>query len=269
MSDLHSAARGFVTAAATYGRGRPDYPDELRRWLAEDLGLAAGRVAVDLGAGTGKFTPLLTRTGATVIAVEPVDAMRAKLAEAQPEVRALAGTAQAMPLAAASADAVVCAQAFHWFDSRESLAEIHRVLKPGGRLGLVWNVRDESVDWVAELTRIIAPYEGDAPRFHTGRWRAAFDGPDGGRYFSAPTMTAWTHHHTGSADDVIVNRILSVSFIAALPAADRARVEARVRELIAAHPALRGRPAVSFPSRTDAYLARRIDAQRSPARAEK
>jgi ubiquinone/menaquinone biosynthesis C-methylase UbiE len=129
---------------------------------------------MDLGAGTGKFTPLLVATGASVVAVEPVDAMRAQLLSNLPTVTALAASAQALPLADASVDAVLCAQAFHWFATPAALREIGRVLKVGGKLGLVWNVRDESVDWVAAITRIIAPYEGDTPRFHTGEWRRLF-----------------------------------------------------------------------------------------------
>src|SRR4029077_945210 len=93
-----------------------------------------------------------------------------------PGVHAMAGTAQAMNLPDSATDAVVCAQAFHWFATESDLAEIHRVLKPGGKLGLVWNVRDESVDWVATITRIITPYEGHAPRYYKGEWRRAFSG---------------------------------------------------------------------------------------------
>jgi SAM-dependent methyltransferase len=255
MNDMHAATQGFAEAASIYARGRPDYPAQLGPWLQQALQLGPDRTVVDLGAGTGKFTPRLIQTGATVIAVEPVDAMRAQLAKALPGVTALAGTAQAMPLPSASIDAVVCAQAFHWFASREALTEIHRVLKPGGWLGLVWNVRDESVDWVARLTDIMTPYEGDAPRFHTGQWREPFDG----KLFSAPELTALPHQHRGMPDEVIVDRVMCVSFIAALPAADRAQVERRLREVIATHPALRGRADVAFPYRTEAYRCRRVD----------
>ncbi len=255
MNDMHAATQGFAEAASTYARGRPDYPAQLGPWLQQALQLGPDRTVVDLGAGTGKFTPRLIQTGATVIAVEPVDAMRAQLSKALPGVRALAGTAQAMPLPSASVDAVVCAQAFHWFATREALTEIHRVLKPGGWLGLVWNVRDESVDWVARLTDIMTPYEGDAPRFHTGQWREPFDG----KLFSAPELTALPHQHHGTPDEVIVDRVMCVSFIAALPASDRAQVERQLRELIATHPALRDRAELLYPYRTEAYRCRRID----------
>ena len=255
MTEVHQAAReGFSTDAQTYARGRPEYPAEMLPWLADALGVTASAVAVDLGAGTGKFTKLLVQSGAEVIAVEPIDAMRGQLARSLPEVRALAGSAEAIPLDTASVDALVCAQAFHWFATDAALAEIHRVLKPGGRLGLVWNVRDESVDWVAAITDIVTPYEGDAPRFHKGEWRKPFSG----RYFSALERTSFEHRHVGSAQEVILDRFLSVSFIAALPAQEKATVADQLSALIASHPALRGRETIAFPYRTEAYRCTRL-----------
>jgi len=107
-----------------------------------------------------------------------------------------------------------------WFATEAVLAEIRRVLKPRGMLGLIWNVRDESVAWVAELTAIMAPYEGDVPRYHTQEWRRVF--PDSG--FGPLIERSFRHDHVGAPDDVIINRILSVSFIAALSLQDRQRV---------------------------------------------
>lgn len=257
MTDIHDAAlRGFSSAAQTYVRGRPDYPDSLLPWLRQVLGVEAGSDTVDLGAGTGKFTALLERTGAHVSAVEPVDAMRAQLARALPGVQALAGSAQAIPLPGAFADTVICAQAFHWFATPQALAEIHRVLRPGGRLGLIWNVRDESVDWVAGITRIVTPYEGDAPRFHKGDWKRPFDE---GRLFTPPQLSSLPHQHVGTPQEVIVDRVLSVSFIAALADAERDRVRAQLQALIDGHPALRGQERVAFPYRTEAYLSQRLE----------
>lgn len=256
MKDVHAAAaQGFSTEAASYARGRPEYPPELMPWLATTLGVSVGTRVVDLGAGTGKFTKLLTKTNAEVAAVEPVDAMRAQLAKALPNVNALAGSAEAMPLADAWADAVVCAQAFHWFATRAALAEIHRVLKPGGRLGLVWNVRDESVDWVAAITEIITPYEGDAPRFYKGDWRKPFVEQ---QWFTAPELTSFNYQHVGSADEVILDRFLSVSFIAALPPEGKAKVAAELKTLIATHSALRDKAQIAFPYQTQAYVCRRL-----------
>ena len=259
MTELHAAAqKGFSTEAQAYVRGRPEYPVELLGWLAGELGITAGKRVVDLGAGTGKFTKLLARTGADTTAVEPVDAMRAQLTQSLPAVRALAGRADAMPVETASADVVVCAQAFHWFATEAALAEIHRVLRPGGKLGLVWNVRDESVDWVKAITDILTPYEGDAPRFYKGDWRKPFSG----RTFSALEQTVFAYQHVGSAQEVILDRFLSVSFIAALPSHEKAKVADRLRALIASHPALRGQDRIVFPYRTQAYCCTRLVCRR-------
>ncbi|MBI6911442.1 class I SAM-dependent methyltransferase [Pseudomonas palleroniana] len=255
MTDVHaSAQQGFSTQAATYAQGRPDYPRQLIGWLGEALGVEPQSTVIDLGAGTGKFTRLLSTLTPALIAVEPIAAMAAQLARSLPDVRLVEGTAESIPLGDATADAVVCAQAFHWFATQAALAQIHRVLKPGGRLGLVWNVRDESVDWVAAITAIITPYEGDTPRFHTGRWREAFTG----KYFSAPELTCFPYQHVGSPQEVIMDRFLSVSFIAALPEAEKAKVSAQLQALIDTHPALQGRDSVAFPYQTQAYLCHRL-----------
>lgn len=246
-ADVHvDAARGYASASDVYVRGRPDYPPETAAWLTEIIGLAPGRAVVDLGAGSGKFTPRLLATGARVVAIEPVSQMRERLAHALPRVEILAGAAQAMPLADASVDAVICAQSFHWFDTQAALDEIRRVLKPGGRLGLIWNVRDETTPWVAALSRITDALEGDAPRYRTGRWKRLFPA-DG---FETLEERTAPHVHIGPPEDVILGRTLSVSFIAALPAERRAEIEAEVRSLIAATPALIRRQTVAFPYRT-------------------
>jgi SAM-dependent methyltransferase len=211
--------------------------------------LAPNSTAIDLGAGTGKFTKLLLQTGATVIAVEPVDAMRAALTASVPGARTLAGSAQTMNLQDGTADAVLCAQAFHWFANEAAMIEIHRVLKPGALLGLVWNVRDESVDWVAAITDIIAPFEGGTPRYNKGDWRRAFAGDR----FSALRETRFQYMHTGIPEQVIVDRFLSVSFIAALPPAEKSKVTEKLRNLIAQHPKIRGCEAISVPYQTHAY----------------
>ncbi|GJD61134.1 class I SAM-dependent methyltransferase [Methylobacterium frigidaeris] len=255
MSDLHpAAAGGFAAGAETYARGRPDYPAALGNWLRDVLRLGPGRTVADLGAGTGKFTRLLAATGADVTAIEPVDAMRAQLAASLPGVTARPGSAEAMPLADGRLDALVCAQAFHWFSTPAALAEIRRVLRIGGRLGLVWNVRDEAAPWVAELTGIMNAHEGDAPRYHTGAWRALF--PAEG--FGPLHEEAFPHGHTGTPEQVILDRTLSVSFIAALPEAERARVAQDVHHLIARTPDLAGRDEVTFPYRTHVHWCERV-----------
>jgi SAM-dependent methyltransferase len=258
MSDsdaVHPAASsGFSANAAAYAAGRPEYPAEIEGWLREDLRLGPGRAALDLGAGTGKFLSRLRGVGARLLAVEPAPAMRRRLIAENPDVVAMTATAERIPLVDASIDGIVCAQSFHWFASRAALAEMRRVLKIGGALGLIWNVRDESVDWVAALTRLMAPYEGDAPRHSGGRWRTVFPA-DG---FSPLVERRFAHAHVGPPERVIVDRVLSTSFIAALSAAERETVVGQVRALIAATPALVGKAEVAFPYETRAFRCLRI-----------
>lgn len=253
MIELHrSAETGFSKAADAYVAGRPDYPAALVGWLKKTLDLAPGKTVLEIGAGTGKFLPTLLATGANVIALEPLAEMRSRLAAAFPAVVAVDGAAEAIPLPDASVDAAVCATAFHWFANRTALDEIVRVVRPGGYLGLVWNVRDETVPWVAELTEIMAPYVGDTPRHAKEGWKAVFPHPGLGDL----VRTDFTHVHEGPAERVIVDRIMSVSFIAALDDENRAKVAAAVRAVVAGHPELSSGP-VRFPYRTVAYAARR------------
>jgi SAM-dependent methyltransferase len=249
MRDIHNAAQqAYTQQAQSYGRGRPEYPVQLREWLRDVLDLAPGRTVADIGAGTGKFCKLLVETGAEAIAVEPIDEMRAQAAQL-PGVKAVAGTAQDLPLPSDSLDAIVCAQAFHWFASRKVLDEFARVLRAGGHLGLVWNVRDESVDWNARITQLITPLEGDAPRFYKGDWRRPFPHPA----FSALEETSFPYEHAGPPSQVIMDRFMSVSFVASQPQETREHVRGALEQLIATHPDLRGRETVSLPYRTLAF----------------
>jgi SAM-dependent methyltransferase len=250
------AAEGFARGADTYVRGRPDFPPAVRAWLRDDLRLDERSVALELGAGTGKFTARLLETGAQVIAIDPVEQMLAQLKRNTHGATALLGTAERIPLADGAVDAVVCAQAFHWFATATALAEIRRVLKPNGVLGLIWNVRDQSVDWVAQITTLIAPYEGDAPRYDGGEWRKVF--PAEG--FGPVHEKRIPHTHVGPPERVIIDRVASISFIAALAPDERMKLLARVRELIDATPALAGRDEVSFPYATMAYHCVRLPA---------
>ncbi len=161
MSDPFASYRySFETVAEQYERNRPPYADEAVAWVAERLGIVPGSRVLDLAAGTGKLTRQLLALGAEVVAVEPGDEMRAVLERVLPDVEALAGVAEAIPLPDASVDAVAVGQAFHWFDHDAALAEIRRVLRPGGGLGLLWNRWDEADPLLAavdELLRVARP----------------------------------------------------------------------------------------------------------------
>ena len=247
-----AAAEGFSSGAETYARGRPDYPPQALEWLRNSLGLGAGKTVVDLGAGTGKFTRVLLTTGARVIAVEPVMPMLDRLRRDVPGAEAIAGDAEHVPVASGAVDALVCAQSFHWFATPAAVVEIRRVLKPGGAFGLIWNQRDESVSWVAQLGRIFERYQGDAPRMMSGAWCKVFPAPG----FGPLHEVRFAHTHVGPPERVIVDRFTSVSFVAALPAAERDNVAAQVRALIDRTPALAGRSEVTVPYVTMAFHCR-------------
>jgi SAM-dependent methyltransferase len=252
---LHPAATaGFGRAAEAYERSRPDYPVEAVDRLVQELEISGDCSVLDMGAGTGKLTRMLVPTGARITAVEPVESMRRALAQAVPETAVIAGAAESIPAADGAFDAVMCAQAFHWFSGDRALAEIHRVLRPHGRLALLWNLRDESVDWVRRLTGIIDRDLGDTPNERTGEWRRAFSATD---LFGTLNQRRFPHRQELDLDSLI-DRIESVSYIAVLSQADRARVLDEVRELARSHPDLAGRDRFDLPYVTDLYWCARI-----------
>lgn len=223
------ARRGFQAGADAYERGRPGYPAGAIEWLSAQLDLRPGRTVVDVGAGTGKLTRELVASGADVVAVEPVQAMREVLARAVPGVRALAGTAEALPLPEGSVDAITVAQAFHWFDVTSTLAEFHRVLRPGGRFALIWNRRRLDQPLHRELSAIIEPYRRDTPSHQRGEWRA----PLAASGLFAPSGELEVASDQDLDVDGVVDRIGSISFVAALPEPERSDVLGRVRALAA------------------------------------
>jgi SAM-dependent methyltransferase len=249
-----SAARGFALAPDAYERGRPMYPFAAVRRLVRELRIKPESTVLDLAAGTGKLTRLLAQLGADVVAVEPVDAMRHRLVETIPGVRALPGTAEAIPLEDESMDAVTVGQAFHWFDGEAALAEIHRVLRPRTRLGLIWNVKDESVDWVRLLSEIIEAYRGSAPRVASGAWREAFERTE---LFTPIERARFAFVHETDVGTVVA-RVTSISFIAALDSRVRERIVQQVRELVATHPETRGRDVFPLRYRTGVYWCARV-----------
>jgi SAM-dependent methyltransferase len=223
----HAAADGFGAAADAYERARPDYPAAAIEHLADKLGLRAGATVLDLGAGTGKLTRQLVPTGATVVAIEPVAAMREQLVASVPGVEVLDCTAEQISWPNGEADAVVAGQAFHWFDAGRALVDIARVLRPGGGLGLMWNRRDEREPWVARMSEIIRPFEGDAPRERWGTWQQPF--AESGR-FTVLEEVEFDHPQTLDTAG-LVDRVASMSFIAIQAGAVRAQVLTEIETL--------------------------------------
>ena len=221
----------FGAEAAAYERGRPSYPPEAIDWL-----LPPGvRDVLDLGAGTGKLTTRLVERGLDVVAVDPIPEMLELLSTSLPDTPALLGTAEEIPLPDDSVDAVLVAQAWHWFDPELAVKEVSRVLRPGGRLGLVWNTRDERMGWVKELGRIIGD-EHD-PLSKTVTLPEPFT--DVQRH-----QVEWTNYLTPQA---LIDLVASRSYCITSPAKVRARTLERVRELLATHPALANNSGLALP----------------------
>ena len=224
---VHPAAAGFARAADVYERARPEYPPEAVAWLADRLDLRPGRVVVDVAAGTGKLTRLLVPSGARVVAVEPLVEMRAVLREAVPEVDALEGTAEALPLLDDCADAVTVAAAFHWFRRDEALPELARVLRPGGRLAIVYNLRDPDSQLQQELSRMLERHGAQIA------WMRAIDTAailEESPLFGSPEHAEFRHEQRFDTDG-LVERVSSISYVALLEGREREDFLAQVREL--------------------------------------
>jgi ubiquinone/menaquinone biosynthesis C-methylase UbiE len=234
------AARGFQAGAAAYELARPGYPDEAVATLADELRVGAGTTVCDLAAGTGKLSRRLVQLGASVVAVEPVEAMREQARATVPEAEVIDGTAEAIPLPDASVDVVTVAQAFHWFDAEAALAEIARVLKPGGGLAILWNERDERTAWVAEMSRLIRWHERTVSRYQHVDWAEIVEASD--RFTPlAERAVAWSQPMTRA---VLADRVRSISYIAVMPPTERERLASEVTALVTRLPEPFGLPYV-------------------------
>ena len=243
---------GDARVAAAPHRLRPGYPPQIDAWLRDELRLRARKTVVDLGAGSGLFTHLLAETGTRVVAIEPDADLRANIARRDAHVRVIEGRAEALPLAPRSVDALVCAHSFHRFATPGALAEIRRVLKIGGRLGLIWNFRNGATPFVAALEALISAFAGEASRPASQDWRRLFPAPG----FSPLSETAFDHLDDGPPESVVVAPILAMRAVAALDEAERERVAGLARDILARHGMVGLRVAV--PYRTLAYACERI-----------
>ncbi|MBA3717631.1 MAG: class I SAM-dependent methyltransferase [Actinobacteria bacterium] len=232
MSINEVAAKGFGSAAELYERARPGYGRDAVAWLCERLGIGPGRTVLDLAAGTGKLTRELVPSGATVIAVEPLDEMRDQLERVVPGVEALAGTAEEIPLADGSVDAVVCAQAFHWFDPVRAVPEIHRVLRGRGGFALLYNNRDLSDTVQKTIDEMLDPYRDSVAQ----QWTHAHDDVLAGSPLFGPVEhRSWLNEQPVSLEELL-EVVASRSYVASLDFDSRAELLGRIRAAFAADP---------------------------------
>jgi SAM-dependent methyltransferase len=226
----------FGAAATAYAEHRPDYAQGAVRWALER---APGSRVLDLGAGTGKLTATLVSLGADVVAVEPDPAMLTELRRALPTVRAVPGSAEAIPLPDASVDAVLAGNAMHWFDMNVAGPEIARVLEPDGILAGLWNVLDDRVDWVAELERI----SGSAaigPRDTLSSWRvetaeAHLPNSRSTVQFGSPEQAEFSHGQRRTADSLVATLATKAGMLV-MPEEECGATLARIRAFLASRP---------------------------------
>ena len=238
-------AGSFGAAAEVYERARPGYPREAVDWLVP----AAARTVLDLGAGTGKFTRLLAAEGRTVIAVEPSEGMLDQLRASAPGVEAHLGTAERIPVAESSVDVVTAAQAWHWVDPAAALPEVARILRPGGTLALVWNDRDESVDWVHQLTNAMTRSESTALVA-----ALAAGETDLGPLFGEVEQAVFDWElETDRAGILALEE--SRSYFITQPPEVRERMRGEILRVLDEHPDLRGRDVIRLPYRTWCFRA--------------
>ena len=253
---LHPAAQqGFGSGASLYQQVRPSYPQEVDTFLQDQLKVLPNSHIVDLGSGTGKFLPHLLKLTTQLTAVEPIASMLTELRQLYPQVATVQARTEQLPLPAQCADVVSCAQSFHWFANLQSLKEIHRILKPQAHLLLIWNQRDISVNWVNALAEMILPFEGDTPRFHNQDWRQVFADTD---LFQLCHEQQFHHRHVGTVEQVVSKRLLSTSFIAAMPAAQQQQLKTQFEQLILEYTGLHAQDTIEFPYCTHVFIYQKI-----------
>ncbi|HEX3455801.1 MAG TPA: class I SAM-dependent methyltransferase [Gaiellaceae bacterium] len=230
----------FGAAAAAYAEHRPDYAQAAVQWALE---LAPGSRVLDLGAGTGKLTATLDALGLDVVAVEPDPAMLTELRRALPNVRALPGGAEAVPLPDSSVDAVVSGNAMHWFDMNAAGPELARVLVPDGILAGLWNVFDDRVAWVAELERV-GGSAAIGTRDTFSNWRRATAEvhlPNDGSHprFGSPEQAEFPHGQLRTADSLVATFATKAGMLVMLEQ-EREATLGRIRAFLASTPETSG-----------------------------
>lgn len=246
MADRADLSTSFGAAAAVYEAGRPDYPAEAVEWMLEPAREAGRRLRVaDVGAGTGKLTRVVAGLGAEVVAIDPDAKMLDTLRAHVPGVPTFEGTAERIPLADATLDGIVVGQAWHWVDPAAGSREAARVLRAGGVLGLVWNLRDESVDWVRRMTEVMTPSNAEE--------MLAEGGPEVGPEFDALEHRSWRWSRAMTREALLA-MARSRSYVITAAPEMRDHIEAALGELFDEVGAV-GDRAVELPYITEAFRA--------------
>ena len=244
------AAQGFQQAATVYEQARPSYPDEVIDFIKSLH--EKPDVIIDLGAGTGKLTRLLAPLGAReIIAIEPVEAMRENLKTIPIITKIVDGTAEHIPFEDNSIDMIISAQAFHWFANHQALAEFNRVLKSNGLLVLLWNIDDSSKkEWAKNISEYIDSFRPNkTPRYKEMVWKEAFNNQN---YFS-PLQHKEFPNTRRITRDLALNRILSTSFVAALPPEQQKKLIDDVKKRLENYDEIRDMKEFDMEYRTDVY----------------
>lgn len=262
-ADVHEVARrGFEAQVESYDKGRPDYPNDAVEEACAFGGLNTSseerRRVLEVGAGTGKLTRTLVqyvdRRG--IVAIEPADAMRAKFHENFADIEIMDAVVTKLPFEDGTFDAIFVGQAFHWFANEAALQEMARVLKVGGTLCLIWNLEDNSVEWVKRLRSLYeGKYDGDIPQFWKGLWRAVWKTPVAEMLFQTPVEKTYSHR-VYVTESLVWDRLVSKSYIAILPKEEQQALKRQVEIVLKEE--LKGKTEnIEYPQVTTVFLARK------------
>ncbi|EPX73767.1 methyltransferase [Schizosaccharomyces octosporus yFS286] len=240
----------YQTDIENYESGKPDFPIGLTDWLVDEFGVNEESTILDLGAGTGKLYPRINAAHPQkVMAVDSSEAMLKVLQKKYPAVESHLGSATQIPLPDESVDLILCGNSFHWFANAKALKEMHRVLKPKGALGLVWNVRDKSVSWVNKINELLDKYRSGSPYFGTWEWAQLFPGHG----FQKFRTCVFPFSYCTTPENSIHRMVFSLSYMHALPEQEKAVVRAELDKIAETVPRVQNTDQIKFPYHTMAF----------------